>query len=216
MMTARTIEIDDAVRSARHPQLVILGAGLDGRAWRMPELQDAMVFEVDHPDTQSEKRQRSAPLTRMAREVRFVPVDFAKDKLDEALAAAGHDPLSATTWIWEGVVMYLSLQDIEATLAVIAKRSIPESRLVVMYHTPAPFLLVFGLAVRLLGEPLRSRFKPGEMQALLKRYGMDVERDLGLNDIGAAFSREIGRATKWMRHLRIATARRAESAGPSQ
>src|SRR5262245_55872510 len=52
MMVARTVVVDDAVRMARSPQLVILGAGLDGRSWRMPELKDAVVFEVDHPDSQ--------------------------------------------------------------------------------------------------------------------------------------------------------------------
>src|SRR4051812_11317299 len=60
MMIARTVEIDDAIRAAAHPQVVILGAGLDGRAWRMPELRDVRVFEVDHPDTQREKRARLA------------------------------------------------------------------------------------------------------------------------------------------------------------
>ncbi len=34
-------------------QVVILGAGLDGRAYRIPELAQATVFEVDHPDTQA-------------------------------------------------------------------------------------------------------------------------------------------------------------------
>jgi hypothetical protein len=46
IVAARTGAIDDAVRDARSPQLVILGAGLDGRAWRMPELSDVVVFEV--------------------------------------------------------------------------------------------------------------------------------------------------------------------------
>jgi O-methyltransferase involved in polyketide biosynthesis len=32
VMVARTVAIDDAVREASSPQLVILGAGLDGRA----------------------------------------------------------------------------------------------------------------------------------------------------------------------------------------
>ena len=52
-------------------------------------------------------------------------------------AAAGHDPARATTWIWEGVVMYLTRADIEATLAVVARRSAPGSRLVVLYLSPA-------------------------------------------------------------------------------
>ena len=65
-------------------QVVILGAGLDGRAWRMPELRAAVVFEVDHPDTQREKVARAAALVRVAREVRYVPVDFTRDRLDDS------------------------------------------------------------------------------------------------------------------------------------
>src|SRR5262249_42880093 len=60
MMVVRTVAIDDAVRAVSAPQFVILGAGLDGRAWRMPELRDAVVFEVDHPDSQRDKRMRAA------------------------------------------------------------------------------------------------------------------------------------------------------------
>ena len=134
MMVPRTIAIDEArARRAASPQVVILGAGLDGRAWRMPELRDVTVFEVDHPDSQREKQARAAALPRIAREVRFVPVDFTHDRLDDALAAAGHDPARPTTWIWEGVVMYLERADIEATLRVIQRRSAPGSHLVVLY-----------------------------------------------------------------------------------
>src|SRR6185437_2742589 len=50
MMAVRTVTIDDAIRDAASPQVVILGAGLDGRAWRMRELASSLVFEVDHPD----------------------------------------------------------------------------------------------------------------------------------------------------------------------
>jgi len=73
MMTLRTLAIDDAIRSAPdRGQLVILGAGLDARAWRMDELRDTVVFEVDHPATQAAKRERTAALQPVAREVRFV------------------------------------------------------------------------------------------------------------------------------------------------
>jgi len=128
MMVARTVAVDDAVRAAASPQLVILGAGLDGRAWRMPELRDVTIFEVDHPDSQREKRARASTLEPMARDVRFVPVDFTRDRMDDALATAGHDPVRPTTWIWEGVVMYLTQAEAEATLGVIERRSAPRSR----------------------------------------------------------------------------------------
>ena len=206
LMVPRTLAIDEAVRQAACPQLVILGAGLDGRAWRMADLQDTVVFEVDHPDSQRQKRLRSAPLQQAAREVRFVPVDFTKDSLDEALAAAGHDPTLPTTWIWEGVVMYLKREAIESTLSVIARRSSPGSRITIAYHGPSLMRLFVGLLVRRMGEPLRSSFSADEMRALLSKYGFSVVWDEDITTLGARLSSEIVLAARMLRHERMVTA----------
>jgi methyltransferase (TIGR00027 family) len=208
MMVARTVAIDEAVRAAATPQLVILGAGLDGRAWRMGELRDTVVFEVDHPDTQREKLPRVVELGRCAKEVRFVPVDFARDALGAALEAAGHDPARATTWIWEGVVMYLEQKDIEATLAVISRRSAPGSWITIAYISPALIRWIAGYFVRKLGEPFRSVFTAREMEALLSRYGFAVGRDEDVSAIGRALHPSLAKSTRPMRHLRIVTAER--------
>jgi len=208
MMVARTVAIDDAIREAAHSQLVILGAGLDGRAWRMPELRDAVVFEVDHPDSQRDKRARAGALSPMAREIRFVSVDFERDSLDAALEKAGHDASIPTTWVWEGVVMYLTPKDVEATLAVLARRSAPGSRLVVAYHSPAFISTVVGVFLRWLGEPLRSAYTADSMRGLLARHGFAVQRDDDLHAIGVALTDDIARATTVLRHMRIATADR--------
>lgn len=207
-MVARTVAIDDAIRGATSTQLVILGAGLDGRAWRMPELAGAVVFEIDHPDTQREKQARAAELRRVASEVHFVPVDFERDDLAAALDEAGHDPSQPTTWVWEGVVMYLSLADVEATLAIIARLSAPGSRLVICYHSPALILHIVGAVVRRVGEPLRSVFSADEMRALLARYDFSVVRDQDARTIGATLSPDVARATRHMSHMRIVTADR--------
>jgi methyltransferase (TIGR00027 family) len=208
-MVARTVEIDAAVRAAAAPQLVILGAGLDGRAWRMPELADTVVFEVDHPDSQRDKRLRAAPLAKTAREVRFVAVDFERDGLDDALRDAGHDPDKKTTWVWEGVVMYLALPDVEKTLDVIDRRSSLGSRVVVVYHAHAAIRRVVGFFVARLGEPFRSEFLPEEMRTLLGRFRFGVVRDRDLRALGADVSPEVGRVTRFMKHLRIVTGDRA-------
>ncbi len=147
MMVARTVAIDADLRNAAAPQVVILGAGLDGRAWRMRELATSLVFEVDHPDTQRQKLQRVASLTREARDVRFVPVDFRGGDLAHALEAAGHDPHLPTAWLWEGVVMYLDRDQIETTLRIVEDRSAPGSRLIVAYHQPALMLLLLAVIV---------------------------------------------------------------------
>jgi len=208
MMVPRTVAIDEAVRAAAAPQVVILGAGLDGRAWRMPELRDAVVFEVDHPDSQREKQARAAALTRVAREVRYVPVDFTRDRLEDALAAAGHDPARPTTWIWEGVVMYLERAAIEATLAVVQRRSAPGSHLILLYLSRALILPLVAFFLRRIGEPIRSLFTPDQMCTLLARHGFTVTRDEGLPAIAARLSADLARDTRIMKHMRVATAQR--------
>lgn len=208
VMAVRTVEIDDAVREAAAPQVVILGAGLDGRAWRMPELANATVFEVDHPDSQREKRARVGSLPQKARDVKFVPVDFERDDLDTALTAAGHDPSKPTTWVWEGVVMYLALPAIEATMAIVAKRSAPGSRLVILYVRPALRVAIVNLVTSRMGEPMRSKFKADEMRALLGRYRFEVARDRDAGEIGAAISAELGREARVAKHLAVVVADR--------
>ncbi|MES1187252.1 MAG: SAM-dependent methyltransferase [Myxococcales bacterium] len=210
MMVARTVAIDDVVRSAGAPQVVILGAGLDGRAWRMPELGQVSVFEVDHPDSQRDKRERVQQLSPASCDIRFVPVDFEHDALAQALAHAGHDETRPTTWIWEGVVMYLTQGDIEATLAVVQQRSAPGSRIVIAYHVPALILKVVGAALRRLGEPLRSAFRPEQMRALLERYGFRVSSDQDLSAIGYGLSPEIGKAAGRVKHMHVVTAERVK------
>ena len=92
---SRAVVIDDAVRAKPHPQLVILGAGLDARAYRLPELAGVDVYEVDFPATQQDKHDRIKGLRPVARSLRHVPVDFGRDALGSALAAAGHDTADA-------------------------------------------------------------------------------------------------------------------------
>jgi methyltransferase (TIGR00027 family) len=206
MMAVRTVAIDGAVREAPNRQVVILGAGLDGRAWRMNELRDTVVFEVDHPDTQREKVARAAALAPVAREVRYVPVDFTRDRLDEKLAAAGHDPAQPTTWVWEGVVMYLTKAEVEATLQIVERRSAPRSRLVIAYAAPAGFLPLVRLLVRRVGEPFRSVHTKAAMRDTLAAHGFAVIRDDGLPALARALSEPAWRATRGLSHLRIVVA----------
>jgi methyltransferase (TIGR00027 family) len=198
IIVPRTVAIDDAVREAGAPQLVILGAGLDGRAWRLAGLAATTVFEVDHPASQAAKKERSAGLAPTARELRFVPVDFGRDDLGQALAAAGHDAGAPTTWVWEGVVPYLTADQVRATLAVVAARSAPASVLVIAYNSPGFGRHIGRLVSRLTApgrsrgmlaaEPQRSFYTAARMRGLLERYGFAVRTDRDLVDL----AREIG------------------------
>jgi methyltransferase (TIGR00027 family) len=131
LMVPRTIAIDDAVRAHGAGQVVVLGAGLDSRAWRMPELAAATVLEVDHPASQQDKQRRVADLQPTAAAVVPVAVDLEHQRLTPALERAGFDRSRPTTWVWEGVVPYLSAEAVEATAAQVADLAAPGSLLVV-------------------------------------------------------------------------------------
>ncbi|MGZ3500958.1 MAG: class I SAM-dependent methyltransferase [Gemmatimonadaceae bacterium] len=190
LMALRTSTIDAAMRAAVSrgtKQIVILGAGLDGRAWRMNELAGLRVFEVDHPATQAFKRQHLAELPQSIARVTFVPIDFEHESLDAALARAGHDDVQPTCWIWEGVVMYLSPEVVHSTLAAIAGRSAKGSTLIVNYHTTMRRGLV-RLIFRMLGEPVKSKWSPEEMAEALRAAGFGVIEDSGIEDWAMRFA----------------------------
>jgi methyltransferase (TIGR00027 family) len=178
--------IDDAVRDAAREgvsQLVVLGAGLDARPWRMEELASVDVIEIDHPATQSYKRERIAGRKPLARSHRFAPVDFERDDLGERLDQEGLDRTRPTLWLWEAVAMYLGPSAIEATLDQIGARSAPGSRLALTYITPSyvPIgltpKLVTDLAFRVLGEPITGTMTPEEVTAKLARHRYRVLTD---------------------------------------
>lgn len=208
LMALRTTAIDTAVRSAialGAKQLVILGAGYDGRAWRMPELAGVPVYEVDHPSTQEKKRAHLSELPPPNGIVKFVPIDFERDSLDAVLERAGHDRSTPTCWIWEGVVMYLTRDAMRGTLRNISKRSAPDSTLIMNYHAPGLELLP-RLIFWLIGEPQISAWTPDEMAEDLRSVGFVVREDTNVVSWNDRF--EQGKATRVQRvaYMRIAVA----------
>lgn len=183
----RTAAIDAALVDAVGrgcTQLVILGAGLDGRPWRLDALTDVDVFEVDHPDTQAAKREGVQRLRPTAASVRFVAVDFERQRLDDRLAEAGHDPTQPTAWIWEGVTPYLAPAAIAATLADVGHRSAPSSTLAMTYAIPTLLPLptvglrrITRLAFAALGEPLVGAMEPDAARQRLESVGFRVLHD---------------------------------------
>jgi len=123
----RTRVIDDAVRAALDDgarQVVILGAGFDTRAQRLAR-SGVRYFEVDHPDTQALKRAGGT-----ADGVRYVAVDFAREEVGPALAAAGLEDHARTLFLWEGVLSYLEPPAIDAMLTWMAVTGGPGSSVV--------------------------------------------------------------------------------------
>jgi methyltransferase (TIGR00027 family) len=194
VVALRTLAIDRFATAALERgvgQVVILGAGLDGRAFRLTGVETADLFEIDHPATQAYKRAKAGSLRPRARSLRYVEVDFERDSLSQRLAEAGHDSGRPTFWIWEGVATYLSDDAMRATLGTVAARSASGSEVVITYSLPAarPFLrdVIFG---RLWGEPQIGRRTPEQMASLVTGAGLVVVEDSGLSDWAEQFEGE--------------------------
>lgn len=180
----RTRAIDDATTRAVRDgaeQVVIVGAGLDARAFRLQELRDVTVYEVDHPATQAWKRAHVAALTPIAREVRFVESDFERDDLRERLAAAGHDANKRSVFIWEGVTMYLSDAAVDLVLAGLRASSARASTVLATYFEPqtSPFARALSAVLRGVSEPVKSRFSSQQIRERMARYDLEVIEDAG-------------------------------------
>lgn len=109
-MAVRTKFFDDYFVSAGESgvrQAVILAAGLDSRAYRLPWADGTVVYEVDQPEVIEFKTRTLADLgASPTAQRRTVPIDLRED-WPTAMRAAGLDPDRPTAWCAEGLLIYL-------------------------------------------------------------------------------------------------------------
>jgi methyltransferase (TIGR00027 family) len=210
-------ELTAAIRGGCR-QLVLLGAGLDTRAFRMASLADVAVYEVDHPATQAYKRRKASALTTLAKSVTFVPVDFESSSLAECLGRTEFRPDQPTVWVWEGVVMYLTDEAVRITLADMARCSAPGSTLIANYHTPHSKPVESEHRVRrvllaLWREPQIGQRTPHTIHEWVTRAGFDLVSDTDPLEWARRLGvpAPVGQATRVMR---IFVARRSALAQP--
>lgn len=217
-VVARTRLIDDAIAAALGQgieQLVILGAGFDSRAYRLPDLRGIRVFEVDHPDTQATKRRAlERALCVLPEHVRFVASDFRQRDLGSVMAAAGYRESARTFILWEGVTNYLTEAAVDATLRWCA-RAAPGSLLLFTYvhrdvlTNPGAFIGTDRLFASLekVGERFTFGIEPSELPEFLAERGLSLESDVGAAEYRERYFRDAARRMRGHEFYRIALAR---------
>jgi methyltransferase (TIGR00027 family) len=195
-MAARSRYAEDRLAEAVKKgttQYVILGAGLDTFAYRNP-FAAVRVFEVDFPATQEWKRDMlSEAQIPVPASLVFVPLDFEHKSLSEGLAEAGLDFKEPAFFGWLGVVPYLTLEAVRATLDAIAKMP-AGSGACFDYAFPPESLTaarravfdVLSDRVAAAGEPFKLFFTPEELEGELRRAGFHRIEQIdseGLNEL---------------------------------
>ena len=177
-------------------QYVVLGAGLDTFACRNPHAAAGLrVFEADHPATQAWKRRLlEQAAIQIPPELTFVPVDFERQSLPDALGAAGFEPREPAFCSWLGVTMYLSREAVLHTLAFVASLA-PGSGIAFDYTVPPgslPFLErlrnhALRSRVARAGEPWRTDFEPADLHRELGALGFTRIEDLAGPELNARY-----------------------------
>ena len=181
----RTRHIDKAFTDALQDgatQVVILGAGLDSRAYRFEDaLRSARVFEVDFPPTQEYKKNRVRRIFHsLPPQVTYVPIDFTKQDLATVLDAAGYNRSRKAVFIWEGVSMYLPEAAVDSTLRFVATHAAPGSRIVFDYFlrstlaAPPPALRDSMARLAASGEPMIFGVPDEDPQGFVKQRGLTI------------------------------------------
>jgi methyltransferase (TIGR00027 family) len=208
---ARTRYIDDALGAAvaaGTEQVVILGAGYDSRAYRLPELRRVRVFEIDHPDTQSVKRHvLEQQFGALPPHVAFVAVDFDREPLAPAVAKAELRPGRRTFTIWEGVASYLTPEAVDTTVRWTSDVAGPGSELVFTYvHRELitrtrhfPHADAWVRSVERAGEPFVFGFTPDDLVQYLGVRGWKLVRDLATPEALALYGLSVARVPSFYR-----------------
>lgn len=196
---ARVRYFDDFVKRSIDEgieQLVILGTGYDTRAYRIDELKNIKVFEVDHPNTQSFKIEKVKEIFDSTPDhVVYVPVDFETEKLSKKLIDSGYDQSKKTLFVLEGLVMYIPPKAVAETLLFIVENSGKGSTVIFDYYPESVVdgtcKLEVGMNIRnhliQLGEPLQFGIKEDEIEDFLMQFGFSRIENVTSEDYKKAY-----------------------------
>jgi methyltransferase (TIGR00027 family) len=194
--------IDDALSDALKEgldQVVILGAGFDARALRIPGIDKTHVFEVDHPAPQDWKQKcLKKMLGTLPQHITFVPMDFDQQSLEDEMAAAGFRTGARTFVISEGVTQYITAEANDATFQFVSQTA-PGSRIVFLYVHRGVIDGSFKDSEKWLslaqsqGVPWIFGIDPGELEQYLSARGFTLLDHVGASDYQERYLNPLGR-----------------------
>jgi methyltransferase (TIGR00027 family) len=194
-------------------QIVVLGAGYDTRAARLPRT-GVRFFEVDHPATQASKRERLGQVAGYPVDAAtYASCDFEREDPVDRLAASGFDLADPALVIWEGVVPYLTEAAVRGTARRLATGLSPRS-LVTFDYVGKKIAEGAQISdkdratrdyVGDLGEPLR--FGSNHISPLLAECGYRWVRHISFDELALEYLGDYKREREFrFQHLALCSA----------
>lgn len=172
-------------------QVVILGAGFDTRAYRIPGIEKTQVFEIDHPDTQAVKLDRlKKVINPLPSYVTFISVDFNTQQLGERLQSSGYNEQGKTLFIWQGVTYFLTQEGVDNTLDFIANHSGDRSAVIfdyfyneTLHDTSNGYGKMMNKAGKVSGEKYMFGIDQGQIETFMNQRGFQDIQNMTLEDL---------------------------------
>jgi methyltransferase (TIGR00027 family) len=201
-MACRKRFIDDKLKEALDDidAVVILGAGLDTRAYRVTRRVRIPVFEVDQPVNIAMKAKTvRRALGEPPLSVRLVALDFERDDLLTSLAEHGYRTDYRVFFVCEGVTQYLTEDGVRRTLEGL-RAAAPGSKLVFTYVRRAFIDGRNRYGTRTLYRNTRQRqqlwhfgLEPDEVAGFIADYGWRLVEQAGPDEFVQRYAEPAGR-----------------------
>jgi methyltransferase (TIGR00027 family) len=203
---ARTEFFDELFKRALQencPQIVLLGAGCDSRAYRFESLvKDTTIYELEHPATQQVKRRllKRAGVA-VPEHVRFAAADLNNGLLSDVLASHGLHRDQQALFVMEGVIYYLTTEGVDSLLKSIRDCSPPGSGLAFDYIVESMLrgtcdrygAQQMASRVASAGEVFRFGIDDHEIESFLGGRGFQLSQHLTPEDLEATYVARDGR-----------------------
>lgn len=216
---ARERYIDDYLKACLREgldQVVILGAGFDTRAFRIPGIERTRVFEIDQAATQAVKLERlKKVIDPLPAHITFLAADLNTQPLGEILHSGGYDQQGKSLFIWQGVIYFLQPEGVDSTLAFIADHSGPNSVVIFDYiytetlqDTTHGYGKTLARAGKMSGEPYVFGIARGQVGSFLTHRGFCDVIDTPIEDLKPKYFTDPNAARAMVTgHIAIASAR---------
>jgi len=121
IMISRTPIFDQFIAQSlqENRQFVVMGAGYDTRAYGNLMPKGTLAYEWDEVPTQTLKIKALKKAKINTQNTVFIPVDFSKKDWIDQVKSSGLDFSKPITFLWEGVTLYLSKEEITQTLKLL-------------------------------------------------------------------------------------------------
>lgn len=129
--------ISTLVKDNQIEQLVIIAAGLDTRAYRLPDLDKVSVYELDLPPMVEAKNrlinelelQQASEIPLSAKSITRIPGNLLESNWTQSIIDAGFDPEKPAIILQEGSIYYFQPEEVDAILSAIRSLSASGSHL---------------------------------------------------------------------------------------